>query len=300
MNSGANEASLERSYFVASPLDVDAAAALLIEFGQIMDGLGVVFFLRQGTCLGAVRDGAIIPWDDDLDLGSVVGLHGVTGDETEMVASAFRDNGFFVRTREGTHSTDMTMMKSHIRVDWTCYRIISDHIVHHPAMRIPAHLFADLKEIDFVGATFFVPDPPEEYLRCKYGPEWRTPKKTGFEEDVLALVSDDRSLATDGGMAGIARRIVLRAVGGKLRVLDHEGRPVPGAEVRVAGVGSFVTNSRGYARLCLPHDDWYALIIKYDGDEELLYQERLSRGKTYTYRSDPLVSSGRLSILEAE
>ena len=43
------------------PMNVADAERLLREAKQIFDDCGVVFFLRQGTCLGAVRDQALIP-----------------------------------------------------------------------------------------------------------------------------------------------------------------------------------------------------------------------------------------------
>lgn len=52
---GASEAALERSLSEWIPLDVAAATVVLREAKQILDNLGVVFFLRQGTCLGAIR-----------------------------------------------------------------------------------------------------------------------------------------------------------------------------------------------------------------------------------------------------
>lgn len=91
-----------------------------------------------------------------------------------------------------------------------------------------------------------------------------------------------------------------RCVQPRLRVLDHEKKPVYGAELRIAGVGRSRTNKQGYTKFYLPHDDWYALTIKYDNHEEVLYQEKMTPGRTYVYRPDPLSVSGRLCALSPE
>ena len=299
-SNGADEAALERSYSVAPPVDVVTAEGLLREAKRIMDQLSMVFFLRQGTCLGAIRDKGIIPWDDDLDIGSVFGLHGVTENTIDTVASAFRDNGYFAKIERNDHYINVAMMKSSTRIDWACYRIIDDSIFHYPGVRIPAKLFTRLKEIDFISAKFLVPNPPEEYLRFKYGAEWMTPKKVGFEKDVLEMIPD----APPAGSGGRLRRFLSKHISqwraGKLRVVDHEDKPVFGAEVRVAGVGRSKTNKLGYTKFYLPSDDWYALVIKYDNHEEVLYQEKMIRGQTYIYRPDLLAVSGRLCVLSME
>ena len=74
---------------VFEAMDERTAEALLKEAKQILDRLGLVFFLRHGTCLGAVRDNAFIEWDDDLDIGSVIGLHGLTEELVRSAADVF-------------------------------------------------------------------------------------------------------------------------------------------------------------------------------------------------------------------
>ena len=87
LNIGADESALERTYSDSRPINVAIAKEMLKEAKQIIDQLEVVFFLRQGTCLGVIRDNDLIPWDDDLDLGSVIGLNGLSERSPQPVPS---------------------------------------------------------------------------------------------------------------------------------------------------------------------------------------------------------------------
>jgi len=296
----ADELALERAYSDSRPIDVPVAKEMLREAKQIMDQLEVVFFLRQGTCLGVVRDNELIPWDDDLDLGSVIGLNGLNEGSIDRVASAFRDVGYGVTVENLDHYIYVTLSKSSMRMDWACYRVIDEHIFHYPGIRLPIRLFTDLKEIEFIGEKFLVPNPPEEYLHIKYGPSWMTPKRREWVNDVVRMIPE----ASIPGRAGKLRQLltshVLRWRAVRLRVLDDAGKPVAGADVVVAGLNRSKTNKQGYARFYLPYDDYYALVVRHGNHEEVLYEEKMALGATYVYRPDSLSASGRLGVLSRQ
>ena len=287
---------------VFEPMDRTTAEALLKEAKQILDRLGLVFFLRHGTCLGAVRDNAFIEWDDDLDIGSVIGLHDLTEDLVRSAAEVFKEHGFDATIQESELHLSVELTKSGTPMDWTCYRIIDDSIYQWPVVKIPVSLHTDLREIDFLGEKFFVPNPPEEYLRLKYGPEWMIPKRAGgFEQEVLDLMA--KTTSRTGVIVGLANKHDPQRHTGSLKVLGLEGRPVEGAEVSLAattvltGLDRARTNTDGYVYFGLPEEAAYVVVVQYGDHKEILYVEHLVPGVDYVYEPDPQHPSGRTAAL---
>jgi hypothetical protein len=291
------DAAMNQLMRTTPPMDAKVSARLLLEAKEIFDSQGVTFFLRQGTCLGAIRDHAFIPWDDDIDIGSILGLHGFEESMIEPLADAFRARGFYVKRDQFAGETWLGLMKDNIRIDWSCLRVRKGHVVHFPGARFPIDLFKNLREIDFLGQKFLVANPPEEYLRIKYGPTWMTPNQFSYGKDVVANLPAG---SMPGHPSQLTQRVLMRVFPNrvvKLRILDWQGVPVLNGEVVVAAWGTYKANGAGYVRLYVPRVELYALVVRGSGREEVLYEEELSPGKTYEYRPDPGMASGRIFVL---
>ena len=292
---------------VFEPMDMTTAEVLLKEAKQILDRLGLVFFLRHGTCLGAVRDKAFIEWDDDLDIGSVIGLHGLTEEMVYEAADLFKEHRFDVRVKVNELNLGVDMKKSGTQMDWNCYRIIDDSIYQWPVVKIPVSLHTDLKEIDFLGERFMVPNPPEEYLKLKYGPEWMIPKKAGgFEQEVLDLMAETTLPAGSSGVMQLTHEFDPQRHTGSLKVLDLKGQPVEGAEITLAatsvltGLHKSKTNKDGFVYFSLPAKVGYVVAVQFGDQDEILYLEHLAPDVDYVYKPDPEIHSGRTDALFPE
>ena len=271
LSNGSDQEALEYTLRYNPPMDLVVGERNLKEAKEILGQLGLVYLLSSGTCLGATRDKAFILWDDDIDLLAILGVNALTDEAVAATAQAFRDRGYYVREWDGAHSKNLQMVKDHVRLGFEFMRIEDDHIHVYPGIRLPANMFTQPKEIEFLGEKFLVPNPPEEYLRLKYGEDWMTPKKAGvYEKDVVEMVPG----------AELAGRPC------RLRVLDLEGKPVSEAEVVLVGGGRSRTDHNGYAEVILPAPDCYSLTIRYPGHEQVLYMEDMEPDKTYVYRAD--------------
>jgi hypothetical protein len=294
------------------PMDVAIAEKLLLEVKEIMDYRGVQFFLRQGTCLGAIRESAFIPWDDDLDIGVILGVNGFTEQSVEPLLAAFRENEYYVRSESSDKIIYATLLKHGVRIDLMFNRVIDEHIYHWPGIWFPVGLFKHLKKINFLGQIFLVPNPPEDYLRIKYGPDWETPKRFGYAKDVVDNVPVEPMLGFLQMMERFISGFFYPGNVTRLRVLDNHGAPVDRANIRIVGLGNFKTNKQGYAKLYLKTKgysssiasgisdevgDICSIVVSYGNHEEVLYEEILAPNRSYVYEPDPAKTEGRIFVL---
>ena len=105
LGNGSDQATLEYTLKYNPPMDLAVAERNLKEIKGILDGLGVVFLLGSGSCLGATRDKAFIPWDDDVDLLTVIGTNGLTEKLVDAAVEEFRAKGYFVGEMDAPRST---------------------------------------------------------------------------------------------------------------------------------------------------------------------------------------------------
>mgnify|MGYP003306381078 FL=1 len=151
-----------------------------------------------------------------------------------------------------------SFMKDYVRIDWSCLYQFEGTVYSYPGIAVPSRFYVHPRYIEFLGHQFLVPDPPEDYLRLKYGPEWMIPKKPGqYEKDVIANVE---ALQVTSDICII-------------RVVGTDGNPVQDACVTLAGGADALTNEAGEAQVMLGGTSWYALTIRYAGHEQALYME---------------------------
>lgn len=291
MNDEAGKAAYEKTIVSPTPFNHEFGARRLKEVKQIFDDQGVVFWLGSGTCLGCIRDGDFIAWDDEIDTASVIGMHGLDEANVYRVAEVFRENGFYPNISPNPRYVSVALVKDGLRVDWTCHRIVDGAAIEFPGINLPLRIFTHPVETQFIDERFLVPNPPEEYLRLKYGPEWRTPKGPGFEADVVSQVRGNANLGKWRKAQQLLTRGVLPRPTTIVKVFDREGKPVAGAEITVAGLGDSKTDNDGVAKFFVPSEACYAMVISYGAHREILYEEWLAPRANFAYHPGPIVTA---------
>jgi hypothetical protein len=158
--------------------DPEAAADTLRFVNAALRKKGLRPFLMSGTLLGYLRDGRIMPHDKDVDIGIIGWEHQYD------VAQALADTGrfridFFELKGNRTFLFAPKDVHNQIAIDIFFYHDKGDHFLHGINFNIgylQNFRFSkfNLKEIEFLGEKFWIPDNSAQNLSENYG-DWQTP-----------------------------------------------------------------------------------------------------------------------------
>ena len=165
--------------------------------------LDVTHWIEGGTLLGAVREGGLLAWEDDVDIsvlldekttwrGLIDALEPVierdgyvleTFDESELIAVSFD------RREPWPFGYERNRLRGEICVDIPTYRIGSSHgekVIERSTVKadmprtesgkygVPYNVVAPTEQIAFLGGFVSCPKDPDGYLRLLYGDYTKT------------------------------------------------------------------------------------------------------------------------------
>ncbi|WEO77032.1 LicD family protein [Cryobacterium sp. SO2] len=142
---------------------------------------GLKPWLMGGTLLGAVRSGALMPHDDDADLGYVSAHTNPVDAALESFAlQRFLESAGHTVIRYSATQLQILFLSGegagfHVDVFGGFYRDGMFMQPFHVRAALPPEIFDDLRPVRLAGWEFPAPNPPEPWLEANYGPGWRVP-----------------------------------------------------------------------------------------------------------------------------
>ena len=147
-------------------IDIKVATANLLAIKRILDQAGIEFWLMYGTFLGAYRNNAIIPWDEDTDLAIYAEDSSLLlGCKEKLIKEGFAF---------GSDPIMATVIRGGEHTDFYFFFLEGSERVWQ-RFRYPADDFAILNTINFLNTTWRIFNNPERWLTYTYGKDWRTP-----------------------------------------------------------------------------------------------------------------------------
>jgi hypothetical protein len=168
--------------------ELDQRAACFLEICQILDSLGINFFIQGGVLLGVIREGGFIKWDWDVEI-SVFASDGL--DHFDAIVAALQSVGFTI-TKKNRSFEDMKINffkgPSPEPTSFTIFGWWHDEaaqVFRRKKFHVPESFFSSLESVSFLGRSIKCPSQTEAYLEFQYG-DWRTPKKTSNKNEYLS------------------------------------------------------------------------------------------------------------------
>ena len=147
---------------------------------NILDKIGLTYFLNTGILLGAIRENNFIKWDWDVEISVM----------SDQLYKKFNPINKILKTK-GFKIIQKDEKKESLKIDFygacskhtTRYTIFSwnysakNNIYWRKDKVIPAKYLNKFSKILFLGRKFNVPNNPKQYLKFSYG-NWKKPIRT--------------------------------------------------------------------------------------------------------------------------
>ncbi len=158
--------------WIATPpgriMDVEICEKNLLDIKRILDKEGLRYWLMFGTFLGAYRDKAILPYDEDTDLAIYAeDLSRLVGYEDQ-----FARKGFYL----GVTPCTATLYRDGEHTDFYCFHLDGSKRVWSE-IKYDVSAFETFNEIQFLDLNWRILGEPERWLKYTYGEDWETPIK---------------------------------------------------------------------------------------------------------------------------
>lgn len=156
-------------------MNKEMALKNLIDLDLICRNFGAPCWIQDGTLLGYVREKDFISHDLDTDMGMMM------EDFSPKLIDLIKQAEFIVNFIIGypENSMQVSLKRHDIKTDIFLYYKENDRIYHSAFdyKKIINYYYNkfNLKEINFLGHNFLVPESEMKFILTKYGENWKTP-----------------------------------------------------------------------------------------------------------------------------
>ena len=161
-------------------IDIKIFEENLLLFDDVMKQVGIPYWLSEGTALGVIRDGRLLPWDDDVDvamqdvyykifLQKAVPLLEKRGFRVAVVWN----DGYFISFIRKCMRVDVDIVSK----GGNCMGPVTKNTNWSMSCDDMMKHIQYFKNVPFLGRTFTVPN--ETYFEYLYGKDWKNPVKGG-------------------------------------------------------------------------------------------------------------------------